>query len=246
MANKQRHPNILIHPDLQSPFHHIDTIPFLKAVKKEFRTTEDRNVGDFWDFRYLCRHGIWLDPDLIATPTDEYLAALEFTKKYLSEFPRIKICHSNHGARIFKRAKESYIPNFLLKSYKEVLKLPKTVEVRRFFVEHGGKVVIEHGNRSSNGVNAALKLAISNRISTVIGHHSAAGGILYNSTMKPTKHDETVREQLFGMNVGGMIDEKSYGMAWAKDFTNRITLGCGVLMWDNKKKMTIPHFIPYD
>ena len=246
LANKKRYHNIFVPSDTQAPFHHPATIEFFQYVYKLFKCKEAIHPGDEWDFKYLNRNGMmWNDPDEKFTPTDEYRKALAFLKELRSKIPIKKICHSNHSARIWKRAKEAYIPSFLVKSYKEIIQVPNDVIVARRFVEYGGQVVVEHGDRCGNGVNAAIKLAISNRVSTVIGHHSASGGILYNSTLRPTASGDK-REQIFGMNVGGMVDEKSYGMAWAKDFMNRTTLGCGVLVWDNQRKLVIPHFIPYD
>ena len=237
--------NLLIISDTQSPFHHKDTIDFLTHVKRHFKCTDFLHIGDVWDFKYLCRIGkAFLDPDDPVTPTQEYEQALEFTKELTSKFPKLQICHSNHGARIFKRAKEHFIPHFLIRDYKQILQLPENVNVARRFIKYGGKVVLEHGDRVSSGVNAAIKLAIANRRSTVIGHHSGHGGITYQTSMVPGNRNKDIREQIWGMNVGCMVDETSYGMAWAKNFTSKLILGCGVITWDGKKP--VPHFIPYD
>lgn len=202
-------------------------------------------IGDLFDLRFLGRHGTGPDPDDPDSPSSEYLKALAFKVELFSKLPIREMCDSNHSDRLMKRGKDAYIPQFCLKNEQELLQIPKSIKIARGFIHYGGQVLIEHGHRiKSLSSTRSRELVLSRGCSVVIGHHSSQGGIQYYSTLL---HDAlSARRQLFLMNVGGMINESSYGMAWARDFIARTTQGHGVLVWDKVRRMVIPHFIPFD
>lgn len=236
--------NRIILPDSQAPFHHPRYIEFTQRVAKEFKCKKASHIGDLFDFRFLSSHSKRPDPDDPLSPRDEYKRSIEFAKELFSKLPVEEICQSNHELRVWKRAKEQGLPSFLLKDYIEILKLPKYVRVVNAISHYGGRVVLEHGHRvKGSSWNAYLAHLNSNGVSTIIGHHSFSAGIIYKSNWSADKYK---RAQRFFMNVGCLVDEHSWGMEWCKDFTNRMVMGCGVLTWDKKRKLVIPHFIPLD
>jgi len=253
LANRKRYPDIFIQSDLQAPFQHKDYLSHFLYVAKHERCLRRQgghiiNIGDFWDWRYLRRMGteLQLDPDDPITPTEEFTRSLAVTREIMSsQIAPHQICESNHGDRIRRVAKTAYIPQFLLRNYSQILNLSKDVEVARNFVHYGGKVLFEHGHRLKGTSQSALeKLVDKSNCSIVIGHHSAKGGTFYQSSFQHDNPDQRMQRWL--LNVGGMIDEKSFGMRWSRDFVARITLGCGVVRWDNYLKKPIPIFYPYD
>ena len=58
MPNKK----ILVISDMHVPYHHKDSINFLKAIKKEFKPDRIINIGDLLDFHAINMHTH--DPDL--------------------------------------------------------------------------------------------------------------------------------------------------------------------------------------
>lgn len=225
----ERYARTLVMSDTQAPFHHKDSITFFKRVAKEYGCKEFVHIGDEIDWRYLSKFG--RDPNDPDSPNEEFRKAKEFLKELYAAFREVSVCTSNHGLRFQQRAREAYLPEFMLKSVKELLESPRTWKWRESIVKYNGSVEFEHGVRAGGGVDGALRLAIKEGRSVCIGHHSSRGGVLYHATKNHTK---------WGMCVGGMIDEESYGMAWAKHFVDRITLGCGVILDDGKKAIFEP------
>ena len=72
MKNKR----ILVISDMHIPYHHKDSIKFLKEIKKEFKPDRIVNIGDSIDFHNISMHDS--NPDL-PSAGDE----LNLTKKYI-------------------------------------------------------------------------------------------------------------------------------------------------------------------
>jgi hypothetical protein len=70
---------------------------------------------------------------------------------------------------------------------------------------------------------------LSNRQSTVIGHHHSHGGVNYLA------NDSDI---LFGLNVGCLIDRHTYVFDYGKQAKFKPTLGVGVVIYG------VPSFIP--
>jgi hypothetical protein len=200
-------------------------------------------AGDFWDFKYLNRNGIFLDPDGILRPQDEFKLARDFTKEFVSKLPLNEIVESNHDARLFKRTKEAYIPSFLLKSYRDILDLGENIKFGRCFTHYNGQVVVEHGHAVKGSSYTSFERHLNKRITSVVfAHHHARSCILYDPVFVADDPDR--RLQRFVMNVGACVDELSEGMAYARDTLLRSSQTIGVLVWDGKKRRVTPHLIP--
>lgn len=216
---------VLVHPDLQAPFQHIDSIPFLIDVNDTYKCNEVINIGDEVDFSTLS---ITFDPDPDGMGfKDEYYKALEFLHELYDIWPNVKVCISNHTVRPLKKALNAGIPSVFLKTYSEFLEAPKGWEWADEWEIDGIRYI--HGEGVS-GQRGHIVAAEKSRISTVIGHIHAFGGLNYLNNYKG--------QLLFGMNVGCLIDVKSYAFKYGKHFLHKPTLGCGVVL-DG-----IPLFIP--
>jgi predicted phosphodiesterase len=50
------HKRILVISDMHIPYHHKDSIKFLKEIKKEFKPDTIINIGDSLDFHAISMH----------------------------------------------------------------------------------------------------------------------------------------------------------------------------------------------
>ena len=221
MSNKKH--RVLVIPDTQAPFQHADTLPFLYAVKKKYRTNKVVHLGDEMDFHALSDYNH--DPDGYSAG-HELERGLEFMHLLYDMFPNVDVCTSNHTARPFRKAYKHGIPKAFLRDYHEFLEAPKGWKWADKHVIDG--VIYEHGEGQS-GANGALKAALGNMQSTCIGHLHAFAGIQWSANP---------RHLVFGFNVGCLIDKDAYAFAYGKHFKNKPIIGCGVVLEG------IPLFVP--
>lgn len=210
--------------DLQEPFAHPDAFEFVKAVRDKYDTDTVVNIGDEVDFHAFSGR-FPHDPDGMG-PGEELAAAIEELDKWYLEFPNTKVCTSNHLDRYYKKAFNSGLPKRAVLSPRQLLEAPEGWEWRRHWEIDG--VRYEHGD-SQGGVDAARLLAITNRQSTVIGHHHSHGGVRFIA------NDQ---ELIFGLNSGCLIDRNSYVFAYGSSYKFKPTIGCGVVL------RGVPYFVP--
>lgn len=214
---------ILVISDTQFPFQHKDTFSFLKAVAKKYKPTEIVHIGDEVDLSAMSDFDH--DPDGYSAG-DELKKALVEMRKLYKLFPKAKVCISNHTARPFRKAFKHGIPKAFLRDYHEFMEAPEGWKWADNWVIDG--VVYEHGIGHS-GVNGALKAALGNMQSTVIGHLHAFAGISYSANP---------RHLIFGFNVGCLIDKDAYAFAYGKYHKVKPIIGCGIV------DKGIPMFVP--
>jgi hypothetical protein len=196
---------------------------FLSAVVKKYKPNDFVHIGDEVDFHALSNFEH--DPDGMSAGDELIAAKKELTKLY-KMFPKMKVCVSNHTARPFRRAHKFGIPKAFLRDYHEFLEAPKGWEWRdKWEID---KVIYEHGEGQS-GQNGALKAALGNMQSTVIGHLHSFAGIQYSANS---------RHLVYGFNVGCLIDHHAYAFAYGKHLKNKPIIGCGMVI-DG-----VPLFIP--
>jgi hypothetical protein len=217
---------VLVVSDIQEPFAHPDAVRFVRTVKSHYKTDTTVFIGDEIDAYSLSRYP--KDPNA-KSAGDEFKSTRNELKKWFKlceDDKLVRICNSNHTQRIFKRLLESGIPGDFLKGIREILGAPNSWVWEDSFVIDGVKY--EHGD-SQGGVDAARLLAISNRCSTVIGHHHSHGGVRFMA------NDDSV---IFGLNVGCLIDRATYAFRYGKSAKFKPTLGCGVVI------QGVPYFVP--
>lgn len=216
---------ILVQPDLQAPFHHIDSVPFLLAVNDKFKCNEWVNIGDEVDFH--TESGKYKpDPDGMGF-REEFEGAVRLLKQLYGIWPRMKVCVSNHTVRPLKKAFNAGIPSVFLKTYSEFLQAPPGWKwADEWEIDD---ILFIHGEGFS-GQSGHIKAAEKHRQSTVLGHIHSYAGINFINNRRG--------EFIFGMNVGCLIDIKAYAFAYGKNIPHKPTLGCGVIL-DG-----IPQFIP--
>lgn len=218
--------NTLVISDLQAPFQHRHALDFLRDTYRKWKCKKVICIGDEVDYHAISFHD--KDPDGMGA-MDEFRCALKFMKKLYKLFPKVEAVTSNHTARPFRVANKYGIPSHFLKGYKQLLEAPKGWNWQDKIFDKN--VLYIHGEGYS-GQYGAKNAAMRNRISTVIGHIHAHGGILYHSS-------DT--DLIYGLNSGCLIDVHAYAFRYGKHFKDKPTLGCGVVVNDREA-----YFVPMD
>jgi len=211
---------VLIVPDLHAPYHHPDTIEFLKWVQ-EFRGCRERvvSVGDMWDFHSMSFHKN--EPDAMS-PDEEYEAIKDFSAEFSSAFPEGDIVYGNHCSIPKRKMVDCGLTPALLKNPNEMFEMPDgwVFHDLYYVIEPDTwDVLVEHGC-GSGGKYGCANTSKEKRCSYVQGHTHSSGAVIQSQNHK---------DMTFGMNVGALVDSRSLAMRYGKYSTRKATLGCGVV-----------------
>lgn len=206
----------LIIPDMHAPYQHIDTLPFLCSVRDRYKTEQTICLGDETDQHALSYHES--NPDLFSAG-DELACAAEFLLELHKEFPVMRLCESNHGSLIYRKALTHGIPKGMLKTYEEIYGVKGWSWHEEIFERVNNKVQVCF--KHSFGINIANALPRQGGVCIVQGHHHSKCNVEYL---------ETPNSRLFGMTVGCLIDQKSLAFAYNRLSPARPFLACGVII----------------
>lgn len=207
--------NVLVIADTHEPFCKEGYLEHCIAIAKKYNCTEFVNIGDEVD---LCGVSQWeKDPDGFSAGTEANLAQQKM-KLWYTAFPNMKVCIGNHTARPFRQAKANGVPKKFIKSYEEAWEAPEGWKwAENWEIDN---VLYTHGTGFS-GANAAIRIATMHRQNTVIGHIHSEAGIQYNASKI---------DIIWGMQLGGALNDKSYAAYYAKDQLKKSIVGCGVVL----------------
>ncbi len=216
--------NVLIIPDTHFPFEREGILEHCLEVQQKWNCGSVIHSGDEVD---LCAVSQFEhDPDGMSIGS-EYAAALASMKQWYKAFPEVNVCIGNHSSRIFRLARTAGLSTKFIKSYEEIWEAPKGwkwAEKWEYL-----DVLYTHGPGLS-GQNAALTLAMQYRQNVVIGHLHSVAGVSYSASSK---------DLVWGMCVGGALDDNCYAAAYAKDQIKKSIVGCGVVL-----NGQLPLFLP--
>lgn len=216
--------NVLVIPDTHFPFEKEGILEHCREMQEKYKCSRVVGIGDEVD---LCAVSQWeKDPDGFSAGTEAALAQ-EKMKVWYQVFPEVSVCIGNHTARPFRMAKSNGIPKKFMKSYEDAWEAPKGWKWADHWEYNG--VLYTHGTGLS-GADAALRVATRHRQNTVIGHIHSSAGIQYSASKI---------DLVWGMQVGGALDDKSYAAFYAKDQLKKSIVGCGVVL-----KGKLPIFEP--
>lgn len=200
--------------DPHIPFDHPNYLKFVCDTFKKYNVGQIVCLGDLVDHHALSR---FQTEPCAKGAYDELDMSIERVKEYVKVFQNVKMCRGNHDAIPVRQAAAVGIGERYLKPFSEVLGLPATWEIEDEFIINN--VLYKHGINCT-GKDGALNTAIQERMSTVIGHSHAFGGVKYSANK---------RSLIFGMNTGCGIDVDAYAFAYGKYDKNRPTIGCGIV-----------------
>lgn len=218
-SQPSKYNSILVIPDLHAPYHHPDSLDFLIAVAAKYKPDTVVNLGDETDHHAMSYHDS--DPNLDSAGM-ELVKARGFLQDLAKVFPYMKLCHSNHGSMLHRKAKTHGIPADMLKTYREILFPNGGGEgwewdfSHRLELPNGDYVQFQH--QAGGNLIAA---AAHERCNLVIGHEHANYGINYAAS----------RACLYwAMNSGCLIDAKSLAFTYGENFKNKPIIGCSVII----------------
>lgn len=230
MATDDRY---LFLPDLQIPYEAEHALKFCKRVQAEFKIPEENiyNVGDELDLYWGSTHK--KDPDADMTPRQELRESRKKIAQWIKAFPIMKLAISNHGLRWLRKAFEADIPSEILRSYRSIIDAPKSwIWKERWNIQASrARIAMIHGMGYS-GQNGHRNAAMDLGCNVVHGHLHSHAGISYINTDG---------REIYGFNVGCLIDTSSFAFKYGKYNRSKPVLGCGVVINGG----TTPIFIPY-
>ncbi|UXQ88820.1 metallophosphoesterase [Tenacibaculum phage Larrie] len=193
--------------DLHEPFCLDGYLQFCKRVYEIYNCNKVVFIGDIIDNHYSSYHET--DPNGMGG-LDELEFAINRISRWYKAFPEADVLIGNHDRMVSRKAQTSKIPRKWIKSYQEVLEVPKWNFCERIVYEN---VQYVHGE----GGTARVKCR-QDGMSTVQGH-------LHSDMYTYWMHG--VNDKVFGKQIGCGIDFTKYAFNYAKA-GRRPALGCGV------------------
>jgi hypothetical protein len=187
----QANSRVLCISDMHAPFHHPDTLDFLRALNDKYRFDRIVNLGDEIDHHGLSYHDH--DPDL-PSAGHEHARAQDVMSELEALFPVMDIMDSNHGSLLYRKAITHGIPRLLLAEYRDAL-FAKKNDKGQFYrpagrgdgwnwhntltitLPDGKRCTFAHGRSKSTKVNVQKAGTCY-----VQGHHHTVCDIVYHST----------------------------------------------------------------
>lgn len=203
---------VLIIPDLHFPYCHPDSLDFLHKLKVKLNPTRVICLGDELDYHALSFHDH--DPDLDSSGK-ELVLSLGYIDTLHELFPKMDLLDSNHGSMAYRKQKHHGMPRHLLKSYNEVLCVPKEDwEWHNQLVitlPNGEDVLIGHFFGSD-----VLKASVALGMSIIQGHAHSQFELRYWQNHKGLH---------FAITSACLIDDKSLAFAYNKLQIKRPIMG---------------------
>lgn len=200
---------ILIIGDLHEPFCLEGYLEFCKETYRKYDCNKVIFIGDVIDNHFSSYHESDADGHGGGKELD---LAIDKIANWYDAFPVADVIIGNHDRIIMRKAQTSQVPKKWIKSYKEVLNTPKwnfTDSVKY------DDVLYIHGEGGT--ARSRMKKDLN---SVVQGHLH---------TQAYCEHLVGANFRIFGMQVGCGVDNKSYAMAYAKNY-GKPAIGVGVVL----------------
>lgn len=224
----------LVISDLQIPYHAPDALKFVQGVIAEYDVPEDNvlMVGDEVDWLNFSRYD--RSPEVPHTPNQELEAVREELAHWYRAIRRMRICTSNHGDRILRRAQDAGLPSQLLRAHRDVLQAPEGWQWARTWRVNASRkpFMVEHGHHGGQSTAASRQRPALNGISTAWGHMHAQAGVW---------HVRTAAQEVWGLCVGSLIDREAVAFDYDKPNTWQPWLGCGVVLDGGRTPLLVPY-----
>lgn len=216
--------NILVIGDTHIPFERKGYLEFCRYVQEKYNCGKVIHIGDIIDNHYSSYHES--DPDG-QSAGDELKYAIERLKDWYQVFPEVQVCLGNHDELIHRKAYSSGLSRRWIKGYNEVLEIPNW----EFDIEYTiNNVIYTHGT-GTTGENAAYMKALNRRMSVVQGHIHTIANIKWNVSEQ---------DKIFSMQVGCGINDKEYAFNYAKAFSKKSIISCGVVLESGRIPIILP------
>ena len=213
---KEDNSRVLLISDMHIPYHHPDTLKFLRYLKDKYDPTRVICLGDELDKQALSYHDH--DPDL-PSAGDELRRSIPVIRELYEMFPVMDIVESNHGSLVWRKAKTHGIPRQYIKSYNDVLgvgdgwkwSFDLTIEL-----PNGQKCYIHHG-KTSNVIQLSQQMGMN----AIQGHYHEAYRIDYWGNPNGL---------FWGMQCGCLIDDDALAFSYNNVNIKRPVIGTGLII----------------
>lgn len=206
---KDKDRRILIIGDLHEPFCLEGYLEFCKETYKRYDCNQVVFIGDVIDNHFSSYHES--DSDGMGGGQELELA-IEKISKWYEAFPKADVIIGNHDRIIMRKAQSSQVPRKWIKEYKDVLDTPKWNFVESVTYDD---VLYIHGE------GGTARSRMRKDLNSVVQGHL--------HTQFYCDYLVGKNFSIFGMQVGCGIDNKSYAMAYAKNY-GKPAIGCGVVL----------------
>lgn len=216
--------HVLVIADTHEPFCKKGYLEFVRGVQEKYNCGTVIHIGDEVD---NCAISRWeKDPDGLSAGS-EYDRALKAMKRWYEVFPQVKVCIGNHSERMFKLAAAVGLSKKFVKPYEEIWEAPKLWAWKTSWEFSG--VLYTHGTGNTSEIGAFNKAQML-RQNVVMGHIHTTAGIKFSASQK---------DLVWGMMVGGAVDDKAYAFTYARENLRKSIIGCGIVL-----DGTLPLYIP--
>ncbi len=215
--------NVLVIGDTHIPFERKGYLKFCREVQERFNCGTVVHIGDVVDNNYSSYHET--NPDGHSAG-DELALAISKLKSWYYTFPEAYVCLGNHDQIIQRKAFTSGMSKRWIKGLAEVLEVPNW----KFDLEHQIQGVIYTHGTGTSGDRAAFNRALNRRLSVVSGHLHTTASITWNVSEI---------DRIFAMQVGCGIDDAQYSFDYAKAFSKKSIVSCGVVL-NGKLPIVVP------
>ena len=208
-SRSERPRNVLVIGDLHCPFDLDEYLEFCKQQYILYDCNEVVFIGDVIDNHYSSYH----ETDVDGLGGGEELEfAIKRIARWYEAFPKATVIIGNHDRLIMRKAQTSAIPKKWIKSYKEVLEVPKW-NFKVSYEQDGVQYLHGEGGTARTKCKADL-------MNTVQGHLH---------TQCYIEHFVGKNFRIFGMQVGCGIEFSSYSFAYAKA-GRKPAIACAVVL----------------
>lgn len=207
---------VLVIGDLHAPFTHKDYLKHCKEVYKKHKCNKVVFIGDIIDGHYSSFHQA--DPDGLGG-YDELEAARKMIKNWYKAFPNATVILGNHDRIVTRKAKMASLPSAWIRSFGEVLEVPKWDWKVQEMIDN---VLYIHGESGS-----ARNMVKHYGCSVVQGHRHSESYVEYLDGPVGTR---------FGVQTGCGVDRDSYALDYAKAHKWQV-LSCAVV--EDGKRATV-------
>ncbi len=211
--------NILVIGDLHAPFTKKGYLKFCREQQSIYDCGTVIFIGDIIDNHYSSYHES--DPDGYSAG-EELDRAIDMIADWYHTFPKATVIIGNHDRLVYRKAYSSGVSKQWIREYKDVLNTSgwdfvENVELFNINFCHG------EGGTAKNRIKSELQSQAQGHLHTQLYVEYLVGANFI----------------VFGLQVGCGVDNKSYAMAYGKNF-KKPAIGCGVVL----NKGTLPIAIP--
>ena len=202
--------NTLFIVDLHLPFEHSKALNFCLYLQDKWNCERIIFLGDIIDNHFPSFHNI---STKAKGGEEELELARQAIKGWYKAFPNAYICSGNHCSLSTRVAEANNLPQSWIKSINEVLEVPNWKISTKWEFDN---FVAIHGTDGKS---------IKNKLFKYGGNKSIVQGHFHTSTSL-----EYYNENLWGMQLGALIDKNAYAFEYANNNSQTVILSAGVLV----------------